>query len=132
MWTIAFFIGVVLAGLVFLVGYGQVLLYNLILRSLLVMFGSALTIVAARKATAVFIKPPTTDVEKPPELGEVDIEGPSGETAETSEQTQETESVDDVEPDGPIETDEATSEIDDDADIGKLADMVSETMKEEE
>lgn len=112
-----------------MVGYGQVLLYNLILRSLLVALGTTLTIIAARKATSVFISPPTSNIESPPELGEVDLENPSEEPGEAGSESKGETGVETPEA-GPSE--EASSEIDDDADIGKLADMVSETMKEED
>lgn len=131
MWTIAFFVGVILGGLVFLVGFGQVLVYNLVLRSLLVTIGSALTIIAARKATKVFISRPTSSIEEPPELGEVEIEEPGGSESEEDASTDEEESPSDELSDSSPE-EEAQEQLDDDADIGQLADMVSETMKEDE
>lgn len=130
MWTIAFFVGVILGSLVFAVGYGQVLLYNLVLRSLLVTIGSALTIVAARKATKVFIKRPTSSIEEPPELGEVDINEPGDSGTGDSEITEDEDGGEEFGESSPEE--QAEEQLDDDADIGQLADMVSETMKEEE
>lgn len=131
MWTIAFFVGILLGGVVFLVGYGQVLLYNLFLRSLLVTLGSALTIIAARKATTVFISPPSSSVNKPPELGEVEINEPAGEGEETESPPADDEGAT-AETGEATSGEEASSGLDDEADIGELADMVSETMKDEE
>lgn len=132
MWTIAFFVGLILGGVVFLAGFGRVLLFNLLLRSLLVTVGSALTIIAARKATKVFITRPSSSIDEPPELGEVDIEQPEGEESEgdVNPDDEEGSLADELEDSSPEQ--QAQDQLDDDADIGELADMVSDTMQQDE
>lgn len=125
MWTIAFFVGVILGGLVFAAGFGRVLLYNLFIRSLLVTIGTALTIIAARKATNIFINPASRNLGQSSPLGEVDLEEATG--ADDADEDQDQEDTG-----GPLEAEQSPDDFDEDEDIGELADMVSDTMSGED
>lgn len=128
MWTSAFTLSFLLGVLVFAVGYGRVLFYHLILRVLLVMVGTTLTIVAARKAVGTVLST-GSEGHTAPQVKEVDLgdleerESTTGEAATGAEASS-----------GPgqaSEGSEITPDLEDEDDIEELADMVSETMKED-
>lgn len=130
MWTSAFTVSFLLGMLVLAVGYGRVLFYHLILRVLLVMVGTTLTIVAARKAVDAFLSTGSEGLSAP-QVKEVDLGDLEG-SDETTTGEASTGSDASPEPNEASEGSEITPDIDDEEDIEELADMVSETMKEDE
>lgn len=116
-------VGCIFSALVFGVGYGRVLLTTLILRTILVLIGTILTIVAAKKAVDVFVRGTAGDTE----VGDLDLENMKDEEAESSE-SEDVES--DIDLDVPEEP-ENTPDVEDESDVEELADMVSETMTDD-
>lgn len=130
MWTGAFFVGLVLGTLVLAVGYGQVLLYNLVLRVLLVVVGTTLTIVAARKAVDAFLSTGSSKGLSAPQVKEVNL-GDLDEV-ESSSPEEAAGAASDPDLNEASEGSEIAPDLEDDSDIEELADMVSETMEEDE
>jgi len=129
MWRKSILLGVVLGAIVFAVGYGRVLLFRLFLRSILVCLGTVLTVIAARKSINVFVQSSDTGVsQQAPDvnLGSIDA----------NEEESEQESAEEFDPsdlpDSPEEVSEFEDELDDESDIEDLANMVSDTMKEDQ
>lgn len=129
MWRFSLLVGLLLGIVVGVVGYGRVLPSYLAVRVLLVVLGTALTIVGASKVVNVLIGEQSTGTTSP-QVKEVDLgsldEGGEGEEPEESATV--------MDEDSPDASDEETdaSDIEDEAEIEELADMVSETMKDEE
>lgn len=123
MWKKALFVGLLLGVIVFIVGYGEILLFNLAIRSLLVVSATMITLIAADKAIEIFVQPQTTSSE-PEQVENVDLENiKSDSNNEASSEASDSQSTDDL--------NSGDSQIDDDAEIEELADMVSDTMKED-
>ncbi len=130
MWRFALSVSLFLGIVVGLVGYGRVLPVYLVVRVLLVVLGTTITIVTATKTVNFLVSEQQSGTaslqDREVDLGEIDNLDNQDESDETD-------------PSGHVKSDErfsdeidSSTELDDDAEIGELADMVSETMKDEE
>jgi len=127
MWRFALSVGLLLGIIVGLVGYGRVLPVYLAVRVLLVFLGTTVTIVGAERTVNLLMDEQQAGTTSP-QVKEVDL----GNLDSLEDQEESEGAGDSVSDEGfPDESDTAT-ELEEDAEIEELADMVSETMKDEE
>lgn len=124
MWRFSLSVGLLLGTVVGIVGYGRVLPSYLAVRVLLVVLGTTLTIVGASRVVNMLIGTEQTGTTSP-QVKEVDLGSLDG----VDEGTAETEETSTSEMD---EVSDPASDMEDEAEIEELADMVSETMKDED
>lgn len=123
-------VGLFLGIIVGLVGYGRVLPVYLVVRVLLVVLGTTLTIVGATKIVNLLVGEQqmgtTSPQVKEVDLGNLENVGNEGQKTET-------EGTGDFEgSEGTTDDTDPATDLEEDAEIEELADMVSETMKDEE
>jgi hypothetical protein len=128
MWKNSIVVGFFLAVIVFVAGYGRVLLVELLLRCLLVAVGTTLTIVGANEAITLLVESQGGDSSSTKQVEDVDF-------SET-EQNEATSDDEDVGSEGGSSTQETDvvdtdTDLEDEAEIEELAEMVSDTMNED-
>ena len=136
---IGFFLSMIVLGY----GWGRVLLPQLLARTVLVFLGTVVCLAAARKSVDLFVSVPPTapsadpDVdlqEQQPSTGDPGMDSTAGESdGETggSQDPSAGESTgEETVPDSPEES--TSQDLEDDAEVEELAEMVSQTMAEDE
>jgi hypothetical protein len=129
MWKNSIAVGLFLAIIVFVVGYGRVLLYDLLLRCLVVAVGTTLTIVGSNQGIRFFVQSRGGGSTSPQQVEDVDFEDNSEE--EKTSESDEVASESDTSSEDSSVIDSGT-DLGDDAEIEELADMVSDTMNEDD
>ena len=122
------------------VGWGRVLLPQLVARTVLVFLGTVVCLVAARKSVDVFVSTPPTasavdaDVDLgDPESGEQGVESTPASSQEDSGDGGEPPTEEPAGEQTADSREESTPEdLGDDAEVEELAEMVSQTMAEDE
>lgn len=133
--------GLLLSFVVFVSGWGRVLLPRLVVRSVLVLLGTVVSLVAARKSVELFVHSTGSAMVNP------DVNLQTGEARSDAEAQPQQDARDESESAAPGEETEAGApgesspesagestpdDLDEDAEVQELAEMVSQTMAEDE